>query len=143
MATIVTWLFPDVGKNIKGEVYEFRQLIGILPVFKKWREYAKFLGFKTVSVKYVIYSLTFPPRIIKLIREDDDLKQIFYGFVFDSIKNKKNWKEPTEGALETEDWQTALLLADAITHFVGGSWIISSKNHFYIWSKGYYEYVGA
>lgn len=141
------WLFGDLKtKIISGEAYEFRQLIRVFPVERKaerLREYAKSLGFKKVPVKYVIYGSVVPLRVIKMVREDADLKQAFYGFVFDSVKNKENWKEANEGALKTEDWRTALFLADALTYFAGGAWIISSNNDFYVWSKGYYEYTGA
>ena len=65
--------------------------------------------------------------------------------------DRESWKMPLRGAFKAEDIMSAAILAAALVNVCGGAWVIESeeetpegrKKVYYVWSKGYYHYVGA
>lgn len=137
--------------KISGEAFEFVSKLRIFPTLEAQRErvFANPVGFQTIEVAYRIWVEPTERRIIKLITSMEKLESLFSRIAFNAIANREHWKYPTAGAFVTEDMNTALLLAHAVTYMVGGAWIIKSKHEnwsdrdvFYLWSKGYFHYIG-
>jgi len=133
---------------IDGQVYEVVRKITLDFATRKaeLEELARDLGHRMISVKFVVRVPDIPWE--PLPEEWDE----FVYFVTSSvILNKENWKEPAEGALKTDDEMTALFLADTLVRYTGGAWIITREEEiagmmrtvFYVWTPGYYHYIGA
>ena len=129
---------------IKGEAYEFIRKWVFIPSepIKHVSVFAEPKGIQTIIVKYIIPVAKIPPELISYLSKDDVMFHIS-PLIFRCISNKAWWKYPAEGAFETEDLPTALWLAETVRYQVGGCWIIHSKDKYYIWTRGYYHYVGA
>jgi hypothetical protein len=131
---------------ISGDVYEFVYKIAFYPTLRIGQtieRYAKYIGVKSIDVECIIpYKLSISERIKSRLLLND-VRDYVARLILDAIADRTNWKNPTKCAYETEDLNTAIFLAEMITHMVGGAWIIKSSEHkYYVWSKGYYHYVG-
>jgi len=131
--------------KIEGEAYEFTKKYVFTP-FKPimgLESFATPVGKQEVLVRYVVHIPPIPARILNILSKGDIAHYVSI-FVFNDISCKGEiWKYPSEGAFETEDLNTALFLADMVKRVVGGSWIIESNGKYYVWTRGYYHYVGA
>jgi len=131
---------------IGGDTYEYVHKIQFYPTLRVTRlieRYGKHLGGQVISVRYLVYMPPMPTKVSRMLA-DIDVKDYIARLALAAIRDRTNWKNPTEGAFETEDENTAVFLADLITHMVGGAWIvISPERKYYVWSKGYYHYIGA
>jgi hypothetical protein len=130
---------------ISGNAYEYVQKIRVYPLLRKAfkiEEFGKYIGVKSIDVKCIIYMPPMSERIISKL-SSDDVKDHIARLIISAIRDRTNWKHPTECAFETEDLNTAIFLAEMVTYMTGGAWIITSNNRYYIYSEGYYHYIGA
>lgn len=129
---------------IEGEAYEFIRKYVFTPggPIRQIEAFAESIGRRSINVKYVIRVDPAPARVLNMINTMDELKSFVCWISFRSIADKENWKDPAEGALYTEDLNTALLLASCLKYYTGGAWVIKSEDKYYVWTRGYYHYVG-
>jgi hypothetical protein len=130
---------------IKGEAYEFVKKYVFTPSepVKPISTFAEPKGVQTIIVKYIVRVPSIPPEVLNTLSKYMDVEHYIAYYIFSCISNKTLWKYPAEGAFETEDQTTALWLAEMVRYYTGGCWIIRSKDKYYIWTRGYYHYVGA
>lgn len=129
---------------IEGEAYEFIKKYlffpgaEIIPI----TAFSKPVGLQKIEVKYVIRVPEAPSRVLNMLSKGK-VASFISTIVTQAINNRENWKQSNEGAYETEDMNVALWLAEMVRRVHGGCWIIVSNGKYYVWSKGYYHYVGA
>jgi hypothetical protein len=130
--------------TVEGEAYEFVKKYLFVPKgpIREISAFATPIGRQSVEVKYIIHVLEIPARILNVLSKGE---LAFYTstLIFSAIADKQVWKNPSEGAFETTDMNTALFLADMVKRVTGGCWILVSNGTYYVWTRGYYHYVGA
>lgn len=137
--------------KISGQTFEFEQKHifspGMMTHLRDVSVYADDIGKKTITVRFTEYMPEFPSRAMNMLKTSVAVKELVNRLIFGVIDDKTNWKNPAWGAFWTEgqDMNTAMFLANEIQKQVGGAWIIqsSSDGRLYVWSKGYYHYIGA
>jgi len=140
---------PQPQYSITGEVYEFvrKFQLDLLPggglSWAKVDEFADPVGVMTVSVRCIVPVGRISPEHVKMYYSDPEYRSLMSRLIVWIIADRGNWKRPAECALKTDDLGTAVLLADAVAHTMGGAWVINAGGDLYVWSKGYYSYVGA
>jgi hypothetical protein len=77
-------------------------------------------------------------------KEEHDKLESTYREIFESVSNKKNWKEPTR-SLIYETREKAEFGLRALTYFCGGAELFhdTRDNVYNVSSRGYYYYIGA
>jgi len=129
---------------IEGEAYEFVKKYVFFPgePLRGVSAFAEPIGRRRVEVKYVVPVPAIPARTLNVLKAGE-LPYYVGLFIASGIENREHWKYPNEGAYVTEDVNTALFLADMVKRRHGGCWIIRAEEKYYVWSRGYFHYVGA
>ncbi len=133
--------------KISGKTYDFVKKHRVSPgmTIRDISVYAEDLGNKSITVSFVEYMPEMSALAINMTKASLPVKELINRLIFAVIDNKENWKDPTQGAFWTEDMNTAMFFANELQKQVGGAWVIESPsdNRYYVWSKGYYHYIGA
>ena len=133
--------------KISGNAYEFVQKHIFSPgmTIRDISVYADDLGNKSITVDYAVYMPEMSALTMNRIKSSLAVKELINRLIFIAINDKESWKDPTEGAFWTGDINTAMFFANELQKQLGGAWVIfsPSDNRYYVWSKGYYHYIGA
>jgi hypothetical protein len=130
--------------RIEGKVYEAKKIITLFDreVIRKKEEF-KFIGEQAITVKYVLFMPEVELSTIFHIFDNAETQNMVYRLAFLAIADKEHWKKPTEGAFKCQGERIAVFLLNALVYFTGGAWLIEGKDgYWYVWSKGYFHYIG-
>jgi hypothetical protein len=135
--------------TICGDVYESTEKFRIeVPLrVTKLEEIGASIGYRCIDVDYVVWIHPMP-NIARITRHLE-LRDFISHLVLYGISDKGNWKMPARGAYETTDFATAIVLLDALVYICGGAWLLIGSGHYnrgtsvFVWTKGYYHYIGA
>lgn len=142
--------------QIKGEGYENIAFYRITPsteeVSKQQvEELLKPIGVVEITVHGTIHidEEILPAEGIRKIESDPNVEPFVNRIISAAIEDPTDWKNPAVRAYETNNEGIAMFLAYAITTHHGGAWVIRQekkapyKTVYYVFTLGYYHYVGA
>jgi len=109
------------------------------------------IGHRCIDVDYVLWVPKATDTFIGLYLKHTDIEDYMSYLVLYGISDKTNWKMPAKGAYETPDLTTGILLLNSLVYMCGGGWLIIAPGYYrfregksiFVWTKGYYYYVGA
>lgn len=136
---------------IKGDTHEFISKWRVYPIEReviRKTKFGEYIGEKEIQVDKVINIKPIPESAIEKIEKDMALDEFVKDLIFKlGTQNIDYWKKSLKVAFKTKDPKTAIFLAKCLTWYLGGAWIIVSEEDtlptYYVWSKGYYHYIGA
>jgi hypothetical protein len=133
-----------MGITITGNIYELRRIIRLIPGPIEIVEKGKRLGRGTIQVDFIVtFDYSVDQAGIRAIYNNQSLQEFVYRLIVFSVIDRENWKKPNKGAFQTSDELLAVVLLNGLVHYFGGAYLIEGDDgYYYVWSRGYYYYVG-